>query len=283
MAEMESMNLFGSVEHTDDNDDIVLPACVPDASDNNAMLDYLALTTIRNLQDNSALKGGYLLNQLIGIESRMTHEIDFSIMNEEYYSVVKAMLSKIADKFVEMGIIATYKLKETITATSSGGIDMYDDKGRKVLGVDVGLHNILYGTTKFQLRVGEANSFKVERMLSDKLLAILSRKRFRRTKDLYDFYILTNHFDFSYEELLYCIEHRDNYDATVWDNIPFSEVVLLEYEKAWEKLELVSFESGVAINKPNFNEVILRFNSIAFRIKENITATSWNHDNLCWR
>lgn len=277
---VDTMNLFGSVKHTDDNQDIQEDFTKMNSND---MLDYMALTLVRNLNAAFAFKGGYMLNQLLGSESRMTHDIDFSIMNKEYYSKVKDILIDIAEVFMEKGLITNYKVKETISPTSSGGIDMYASTGAKVLGVDVGLHNLLYGTTDYKIKIGDVTAFKVERMLSDKLLSILSRKRFRRTKDLYDFYILTSYFDVSYQELINCIQNRDNYDSSLWDNIPFSDEILIEYEKAWNKLNLTRYTDGRPLEKPQFQIVLQRFYFFAVAIKIKEVHNIWDHTLLNWR
>jgi predicted nucleotidyltransferase component of viral defense system len=279
--DLDTMDLFGSVEHADDNSDLELPNIVQGAT-NTEILNYLALVTARNLEIKKAFKGGYMLNQLLGADSRMTHDIDFSIMNDEYYSKVKAILEAIAEKFMSANIIASYKIKDSISPTSSGGIDMYDATGKKIFGVDVGLHNLLYGTTNYKIDIGEVEAFSIERMLSDKLLAILSRKRFRRTKDLYDFYVITNHFDFDYEKLLYCINNRDNYDPSVWNNIPFSDTVLVEYEKAWDKLNLMNGINGAGILKPPFSNCVARVTLIALAIKNGEKHGYWSHTDYGW-
>lgn len=250
---------------------------------NQDLLDYMVLVLARYLGSSCAFKGGYMMNQLLREESRMTRDIDFSIMSQEVYLEIKTLLMQIAEKFKEMKLISEYRVKEEITVTSSGGIDMYDSMGAKVLGVDVGLHDILYGVQSYTISVGDVRAFKVERMLADKILTILSEKRFRRTKDLYDFYILVTRFDFSYEELVYCIEHRNGYNAAVWDNIPFDELVLQKYLQAWNKLQLISSLTGVMLHKPEFYSVIALFTSLTLRLKMKQQAESWDHCTLVWR
>lgn len=277
---MEQMNIFGSVQHNDDNTDTWPSLCTnPTTQD---ILDYVALITARFLDSEKAFKGGYMLNQLLGEDSRMTHDIDFSIANKEAYEEVKTLLCKLGDYFVSHGLASEYKIKENIAETSSGGITIYDNDGKTLVGVDVGLHSLLYGTKRFNINIGDVEAFSIERMLSDKLLAILSRKRFRRTKDLYDFYVLVSKFDFSYQELANCIDNRDNYDPSVWDNIPFSEEVLTQYLIAWNKLQLISSKDGSSLSKPLFEDALALFNKIAFRLKYREPAVKWNHIILNW-
>lgn len=268
----EEMNVYAGVEHSDNNED--LPILTGNES-SQELLDYMVLVICRRLQTNNAFKGGYMLNQLLGEQSRMTHDIVFSISDEDGYKYVKDLLKEIAEQFHKVGVISDYRIKETITPTSSGGIDFYDNNGAKILGVNVGLHQLSMGVTHYNFGFTSLQGFTVERMLADKIMAILSRKRFRRTKDLYDFWVITNNFDFDYSNLCKMIEIRGNAE---WDNIPFNETVITQYRKAWEKLNLVSSVTFAELYKPEFCIVIKRFYAIALPIKAKEQFHSWNHE-----
>ena len=267
------MDVYAAVNHGDDNSD--MPVLTGDESSQD-LLDYMVLVVCRRLQTTKAFKGGYLLNQLLGEQSRMTSDIDFSISDEEGYEQVKVILEDIAQAFTEKGLISEYKIKPTITPTSSGGIDFYNETGAKILGVDVGLHSLEWGVTSYNFDLTDMEGFTVERMLSDKLIAILSRKRFRRTKDLYDFWVITNNFDFDYNKLREFIAKRGNAE---WDNIPFSDTILTEYAKAWNKLRLQSVTNHV-IPKPEFMDALQRFYYVALAIKGNEVHNYWSHKEL---
>lgn len=249
--------------------------------DTNTTLDYMVTVFLRCLDIPNAFKSGYMLTKLLGGHSRMTHDIDLSIQSQESYTSIKEVLEGIALKFIDVGLIDSYKVKDTISPTSSGGVTFYLG-GKIMLGIDIGLHDVMYGTQNYTLNVGEVTAFSVERMLSDKLLAILSRKRFRRTKDLYDFYIITDHFDIDYAGLIACIDNRENYDPLVWNNIPFSDTVLVEYQKAWNKLTVISSLNGNTIVKPEFYDCIDRFTKISIRVKNRCVATKWSADLKEW-
>ena len=268
---LNTMDIFGSVEHNDDNSD-KWPA-LPDNPTSNDLLDYMVMIIARELESEKAFKGGYMMNQLLGGYSRMTHDVDFSIEDKEVYESIIPLLEHLGDFFVKQGVAASYKVKPTIEATMSGGFDVYADDGRKILGMDIGLHDLSYGIQNYNITVGEVKAFSVERMLSDKLLAILSRKRFRRTKDLYDFYVITNFYDVDMKQLAEFIENRGTAE---WDNIPFSDVVLEQYAKCWQKLNLTSYTDKV-IDKPDFNLVVNRFYNLALPLKEGVTYGRWNH------
>ena len=115
----------------------------------------------------------------------------------------------------------------------------------------------------------------VERMLADKLIAITTRKRFRRTKDLYDFYAITNFFDVDIKKLADFIEIRGGAE---WNNIPFNDTVLVQYKIAWDKLELVNAETGAKIDKPLFDVALGRYYAISLSIKSGDVLKKWRHD-----
>lgn len=269
-----NMNILGDVSNTD-NTEFELPTITGDESPQE-MLDYMLLVLCRRLQTPKAFKDGYLLNQLLNEKSRMTHDVDFSISDGQGYEQVKSILTDIAECFKSAGLIMSYNVKPTITSTSSGGIDFYDGTGAKILGVDVGLHSLTWGITKYNFKITDLDGFSIERMLSDKTIAILSRKRFRRTKDLYDFWVITNNFDFDYQKLQDYIDLRGGAD---WDNIPFSDTILIEYAKAWNKLVLQTPNGGV-LQKPDFATVLERFYYVALSIKGNENHTMWSHIKL---
>ena len=264
-----------------DQDDTPEFNLVPDISEfasDNEMLDYMVLVLTRRLTSSAAFKGGYLLTKLLK-NSRLTGDIDLSIGDKDSYAEVKEVLKDIAEIFKSKGLIDTYKIKEEIFERMSGGIDFYDATGKKVLGADIGLHDISFGVRHYDLKFTEVQGFKVERMLSDKVSAILSRKRFRRAKDLYDFYCLVSTFDVDYNLIAECLSHRENVE---WQNIPFDAKVLVEYKKAWDKLSLINARTGRNLDKPDFEKIIDLFVEFCEPLKYNEQKTLWNHEECEW-
>lgn len=104
MSEPIKMNIFDSVDNTNGAD------ALPKSATSQEALDYMVLVISRRLQRPNAFKGGYLLNQLLGNKSRLTHDVDFSIT------------------FKEAGLIEAFRVKETIAPRQSGGIDFYDKR-----------------------------------------------------------------------------------------------------------------------------------------------------------
>ncbi len=272
---MKEMDLFAGEVHNGDEDLDTLPPLSSQASETE-MLDYMVLVLSRFMSCDVAFKDGYMLNKLLQGYSRMTHDVDFSIAMEGEYGAVKAVLQKIALKFTEQGLISSFKIKEDIAEKMSGGIDMYAKDGHKVLGVDVGLHNISYGVKHYDLVFTSIDGFTVERMLADKLIAITTRKRFRRTKDLYDFYAITNFFDVDMQKLSKYIELRSGAE---WDNIPFNDDIIVQYKRAWDKLELRNYNGNGILEKPEFMDALKRFYQFALPLKYGEIFDRWEHKN----
>lgn len=267
------MDFFG------DNDNY--PSLTKDSSSQD-VLDFIVLSVIQRLnQEDLAFKGGYMLNQLMPEVSRMTQDVDFSIANGEQYEKVKLVLMDIGDYLKSKTLISSYKVKETISPASSGGIDFYNESGQRVLGVDVGWHQLASGTKWYDLELGRIHAFSVERMLSDKVHAIFTPKRFRRTKDLYDVYYLLENFDVDYRKFKECIEARGNIDLL---KNPFREDVLVQYAHAWKKLNIRSSVPSIDLKKPEFKLVIERLNAFCFPVMINFQHEylMWNHKVCGW-
>lgn len=257
------------------------PAIVkPDFDDEDAYerllskMDRMVLKLVRTYGDKLAFKGGYMLSKLLPEDARQTTDIDFSIQNSDLYKDLLRSFEEIAEEFIAEGFIAKYVIKPEVKEHCSGGLDMYSDTGKKVLGVDVGWHDITFGTTTVNVKVADVKAFTIERMLTDKITATLTRKRFRRAKDVYDIYCLTNCFDFSAVTVNDYLAKKE--DAVEWDNFPFSEEILTEYKKAYDKLNLTAV-TEVPKPKPSFSDVIDRFYHIGWKLLEPDFNMKWNH------
>lgn len=252
-----------------------------DFNDINKHLDFMVLELSRVFGDKLAFKGGYMLTKMIGDVARQTTDIDFSIASDELYEMIKDSLLEIASSFMDKNIIDDYKLKETIQPRCSGGVDFYKD-GQKILGVDIGWHDISYGTTMMELDIGSIRTFEVERMLADKITAILSRKRFRRPKDIYDLYCISNCLSFDASKVAEYILNRTEGVGAEWGNFPFSDTVLKEYEKAYNSLTLTSIHKNRVLERPLFMKVYERFCVIAWKVKEPTYEIYWSKERKCF-
>lgn len=247
-----------------------------ESSEDKEVLEYQGLDKIyyllaTKLNSYLAFKGGYILSQVLPVGvARRTADVDASIGKEEIYEKVKEVLLNIALELEADGLVDNYTVKDTVSERMSGGIDMYKEE-RKVFGVDIGYHDISWGVVRSTVNGVDISRFSVERMLSDKASSVLSRKRFRRTKDIYDFYVLTNYFDVDVSVLKEFLISRCE-TINTW---PFSEEILVQYEIAYEKLILVT-KDGEPIPKPTFNEVLNTFYLFMKEMFENGGNVLWS-------
>lgn len=228
----------------------------------NNNMDYMVLTLLQAFGNNLAFKGGYMLTKLIPEHSNQTQDIDFSIQSSELYQSLIKTMTAIGNKFVESGVIASFKIKQTIEPHYSVDMDMYAADGRKILGINVGWSDITFGTTETSINIGEVRAFDIERMLSDKISAMLSRKRFRCSKDLYDIFCITNCFDVDLNKIRHYLDTRDEESSVTWDSFLFNEEVLNELGKDYDKLVLESIYSDTVLEKPKYYKVLGRFNTL---------------------
>lgn len=241
------------------------------SSSSQEVLDYIMTELCSSLDITKlAFKGGYVLNNILPKNvARRTTDIDFSISEKLYYESVVKCFERIGNTLVSIGIAESYEIKDEIKETMSGGIKIHTPNKVRDLGVDVGLHDTSYGVDNVNIIGFDVNKFMIERMLADKLSAMFSRKRFRRPKDLYDFYVLTEYFDVDMNKLRDCIDRR----GIEWDKTPLKEEVCVQYKKAYDMLEM-SEDLRVQQEKPNFNIVIGR---VEIFVNNYDSVVNWNH------
>lgn len=254
--------------------EVQVESATEELNEENNYLDKMVQRLINVFGDNLAFKGGYMLTKLMSEYARQTTDIDIGIQTSEIYQDVLETMRSIGDEFISLGYIERYTLTNAIQQHMSGGMDMYDTTGRKVLGIDVSWHDLSYGLTTTTISVGNVTAFTVERMLSDKIRAVLSRKRFRRVKDIYDIFCLTNCFDFDANKI---IEFLNKGNPPEWNNFPFDESVIQEYEKAYNKLRLVSIVKRKELTKPSYSSVLSRFNTICYKLLDMDSECMWSH------
>ena len=111
-----------------------------------------------------------------------------------------------------------------------------------------------------------------ERMLADKLSVIFSPKRFRRAKDLYDFYIIITNFDIDLIKLREALTHRE----LDYNKSPMRDDVIPQYEHAYNRLQIFDI-NGVDLSavKPEF-DVCLSHLSLFMRY---LDYDKWDHVN----
>ena len=239
------------------------------------ILDWIMIKLCTELDVREmAFKGGYMLSKLLPEnEVRGTRDIDFSIMTKNYYEDIKRVMAAIGEELFKLGVVSSYEIKPTVEPTMSGGVNYYMADETKHIGIDVGLHDISYGVHSVTVTGQAVNAFTPERMLSDKISAMFTRKRFRRSKDLYDLYVITNTFDVDLNVLTELIAKRGELDYGL---SPLRDEIMDGYKHAYDMLDINvnNTDIGNTVRKPSFEEVIDRARVIINNLN---TQYHWNH------
>lgn len=249
-----------------------------DLSTDDKILDYIVQTITNELgAKNLAYKGGYILNKRIP-NIRKTFDVDFSIENRELYEDVKQVLSNLGEFFIKQNIIDSYRVKDCMDETKSGGIKL--KRQGYELGVDVGLHPLAIGITSLTLEFGDIYAFSIERSLADKIAVICSAKRFRRVKDLYDVFMMIRHFNIDGNLLCQCLELRQ----VEWGEYPDEQEVITQLAFAFRKLNVYRGDSMVSMMKPDFEEVMILFSIFCKSLYNGLAKSMiWDCEVMGWK
>ena len=247
--------------------------------DTEQVLDYIVQELVNVLGLNIVFKGGYILTKYIGDDSRRSHDVDLNINNVQTYEQIKVILEKVSQHLIDTGKIGFYNIKKAPTSNTSGGIDFYDINKRKILGVDVGLQPMNFGSIKLKINNNSLMCYTVERMLCDKIRAVLSKSRYHRIKDFYDIYIITQHFDINMYKLEEYIDMNTDGQGLDWSDYPYSKEDLTMLNEAYTRLRK---ESKERFNKDlvnvRFTDLILRLDTLCDALKLKLNYNYWRCD-----
>lgn len=236
----------------------------------NELYFQLFLEMSKELGENIFLKGSILLGNLLPRVARSTKDLDCSILNTEIYnSHIVPCLDAFAKKVMKPGW--TYKVSP-ISNTQSGGIKIYNADSKTIYSVDVSVSKTDFlGVTFYNIRSSNIFGSSVEKILADKCVATLSRRRYRRVKDFYDLYIiLRSKLTYNVEDVVkIMLAARSREEITeLLNNVPFSEEVVERVEAAWVKLDLKSFSGhSIRLTKPEILQVLFEVYRLYDKLK----------------
>lgn len=220
----------------------------------------------RGIGETTALKGGYLLNKLLN--SRTTTDIDLSYGDMAYWSELRTALIAVGEELKQAGVIVSYDLREPQEQPKrSGGITYRGKNNTVVAGVDASVQDMGFGiketTLPFESGVVTELTFPAysfERVVGDKMTATFSRQQFRRSKDLFDIYVIVTTQELSLQTLYTALKERDRTglldgDFEEEEYTPFSAEAKEKWAQAWEKLKL-DRGAGKAMLKPPLETVL---------------------------
>ena len=150
---------------------------------------FMRLT--HDIDDVACIRGNVLLNMLLPDHARQTKDLDFSVLNVRVYNeILVPRLTAYGDECVAQGIADSYVIRPVDDGSHPGGIKVKKD-GRVVIAADISASDdFMRGLQRYKLEGAHIQGSSVNRIVSDKVCATLSKARFRRTKDFYDLFII---------------------------------------------------------------------------------------------
>ena len=217
------------------------------------------LEVSREVNMRAVLKGNILLNQILPDTARSTKDIDFDILSEDDYNeIVVPLLTKFGESAIATGTADSYEIRE-IQANRSGGIVVYN-QGSSVYEADITLSpKGIFGATKYTFKGEYAYGSTIEKIMSDKTITTLSKRRLRRAKDFYDLYIiLTSNIEYDIEKIHERILSQldSNQLDELLSSFPFSDEEVSGLTTAWNKLTVYNVLRNEEMQKPEI-EILL--------------------------
>lgn len=227
--------------------------------DTGTMIDLyfdLFMTMSSKVEDKIFIKGNVLLNKLYPKEARTTLDLDISILDKDIFQdIIVPEFVIFGDNLVKSGVASRYGI-HGMTERSNGGIRVFDKFGIALYSVDVSLTNMsAYGYIKYNFDGRYAYGSSIEKVLCDKCLATLSKRRFKRIKDFYDMQIiLTSSIvvctDIIYTLMVECVGiHKVN---ELLDNFPFKPNEIVNLINRWNEERLGDVNTGAGIPRLDF-------------------------------
>lgn len=222
--------------------------------------DFVAFISSKLPFGSFVLKGGYVFGELTGAP-RYTADVDISLPESTPYDAVKALLHEYAEQLVKDGKCSSYNVRdEIVPGRKSGGAEFYFGEGGDLLfSCDISYPDgKTFATTVINSdRFGKLEITSLEQLMSDKLTVLFSRKRFRRIKDLYDLYTISQmseELQPDLEVVAGCLDNRSNWPLPL-DMYPFTEERIEALKHAWEKFYLQDASGNVKV-KPDIYDMI---------------------------
>lgn len=200
-------------------------------------------------------KGGLFLGEHTK-SPRFTQDVDVSILDTSLYGRFKIALVNFGDTLITEGVIATYEITDEVLPTHSGGAKFKDATGRVVASIDISLCSATFDSVLLDVsEYGVLQVSSIEQMLADKLNVLYSRKRFRRSKDLFDVWQIVSTVAVNTQRLCERLRERDILPLPL-DKAPFNEEHIMEMKHAYDKLMIRDPFTELPISKPTYYEVV---------------------------
>lgn len=231
------------------------------------ILDWLFTKLVDYMgKDKLTFQGGYVLTKILpDTMVRATTDIDFNVIKKEYINDVLEFMKLVVNTLLDKKIVSDHRIRYGDANDITYGLKMIrSSNGSRKIGFDIGLCTYTTGLISTNINDKEVQIYSVERMLSDKISAMYSRVRGRRTKDLYDIYLLSEKFDINMIKLGELIEVHGGLSC---EDSPCSEEAIEVLRKGYESLKVLSIrDKNIELSKPSFIDVFNRLGTLVSAI-----------------
>lgn len=209
---------------------------------------FLIRLSLSKHKDEFILKGGYLLENVVGIQQRTTLDLDFSYkLNDISIEVLKIKIQSIIDTPTNDDVILS--VKDIVPIAEKEKYDGYRVRINSVIGnikktfaLDIATGdtitpkptNLKYDTSVVRETI-QIKSYNMETMLAEKFQTLIEKSTLNtRMKDFYDIFVLVNHkaldIDILHDALVNTFESRrtsirKNYIESILKNIKTSSLI----------------------------------------------------------
>ncbi len=205
--------------------------------------------------DLLVFKGGLFLGEHTG-KPRYTQDVDVSIASADVYARMREVLKDFGEELIAEDIIHEYAVEEAVLPNRSGGAKYRDMTGRVLLSIDVSLGGDELSCIVMDTSIaGRVHLESIEQVLADKLTVLYSRKRFRRSKDLFDIWQILSCCQVNISHLRELLKVRELLPLPL-DKAPFNEEHYVQLEHAYNTLSIRDASTEELVEKPPFAEVV---------------------------
>jgi len=244
---------------------------------------FLERISISRYKNNFVLKGGILISSMVGIDSRMTKDMDLVIQKLRLdENAIKNVLEEIiaieiddATKFTLLGLVP---IREGADYQGlKARLDVAFDKTKTVIQIDITAGDKITPSEihynyhlLLENRSIDIASYPIETILSEKIECILSRSVANtRMKDYYDCYILSRQQEkpINYETLLLALKNtiKARKSEPVLENVG-KNIELIKNDDAVKRSWLAYSKQFAYASGISFEEVVLELEALLKKV-----------------
>lgn len=240
------------------------------------------LDVIKDFAENCGfkipIKGGLALNYLYETNqpsARNTIDIDYHFTSMEVWSEFKNFGVILANQNTKLDI--KYKIVDCKVNTNGESLKIeFTSKflnGKFSIDMNIGS----YCTT---VNIGKVLLYSPEMILADKISVICSTKIQRRSKDIYDIFLVACNENFELHELCYYIKQKLNSrNITLGELTLVKPQILKNLETGYRKIKLMDMPEFSEVSKLDLNFLLP---ILAFLRSGKVPNLYWNKDKKHW-